>query len=113
MEGLIIIAVLILPGVLTSALRRTVLFWLPGVGLLILGFIVYGSISDTHGDTGGVVALGNGFAALGGIASIGYGLLCLGAGSFAYLRSITPSVHLPPPPVELPPVTVVKDLSET
>lgn len=113
MEGLILFAVLVLPGVLTAALRRTVVFWLPGAGLLILGFVAFGSMSDTHGDVGGITAMGNGFAALAGIGAIVYGLICFVVGASGYARSAPrPNVHRPsPPPVELPPASVVKDVS--
>src|SRR5437868_4818174 len=87
MEGYILVAALVLPGVLTAALRRTVMFWLPGTGLLILGFVAFGSMSDTHGDVGGLNAMANGVLALAGIGAIVYGLVCLFAGAFGYTRS--------------------------
>jgi hypothetical protein len=111
MEGLILIAV-VLPGVLTAALRRTVVFWLPGTGLIILGLVAFGSLSDTHGDVGGVTAMANGLVTLAGIGAIVYGLICLVVGATSYTRSSrSPDVHRPWPPVELPPASVVKDVS--
>lgn len=113
MEGYLLVAVLVLPGVLTAALRRTVMFWLPGTALIILGFVAFGSMSDTHGDVGGLNAMANGVLALAGIGAIVYGLVCLVAGAFGYTRSSRrPNVHRPwPLPVQLPPATVVKDVS--
>jgi hypothetical protein len=112
MDALILLAVVLGPPVLGVALRKTRLFWLPGIALIALGFWSFASMTDTHGDVGGIAALGNGIAAIAGVTLCGYGLLCLVVGGFAYRRALrTSDMHAPP--VELPPAILVKDLSET
>lgn len=112
MEGLVIVVVLFAPPFLVSALRKTALWWVPGVALAVLGCVVIGSIKDTHGDVGGVAAMGNGFAAIGGMLLFGYAILCFAVPAIGRHRAMTPR-PAPQEPVELPPVTVVKDLSNS
>jgi hypothetical protein len=110
MEGLFLL-IAIAPAILTYALRRTVLFWLPGAALIVLGLVAFGSMSDTHGDVGGIGAMANGVMAIAGMIALGYAALCLALGGLARSRA-SRSRQSVPPRVELPPATVVKDRSQ-
>jgi hypothetical protein len=109
MEGLFLL-IAIAPAILTYALRRTRLFWLPGAALVVLGIVAFGSMSDTHGDVGGIGAMANGVMAIAGMLAFGYAALCLVLGGLASGRA-SRSRQGVPLPVEFPPATVVSDLS--
>ncbi|HEY0476523.1 MAG TPA: hypothetical protein VGD37_03315 [Kofleriaceae bacterium] len=111
MEGLVIVIVLFAPALLLGWLRKTLLWWTPGAALAILGLVAFGSVSDTHGDVGGVAAMGNGVVVIGGMCLLGYALVCLVVGARGQRGAREPALR--PVPVELPPAVVVKDLSNT
>jgi hypothetical protein len=112
MDGLIPLAVVVAvvaPLVLAIWLRRTPVFWLPAIPPVVLGLVAFGSITEIHGDVGGVGALANGVMWLGGMCLLGYGALCLAVGTYGYRRARQQRPAPPQLPAELPPVTVVKD----
>jgi hypothetical protein len=110
MEALLLL-IAIAPAILTYALRRTALFWLPGAALVVLGIVAFGSISDTHGDVGGIGAMANGVMAIAGMLALGYAGLCLLLGGIAYGRASRSRRGIPQH-VEFPTATVISDMSD-
>jgi hypothetical protein len=116
MDGLIVLVVLVVPLFATPALRKTELFWLPGAALIVLGLVAFGTMPESHSDDSVVGALAGTANLFGGIAALGYGFVCLAVGAAGHRRHVRRTAGYPPPiepPVELPPVTVVKDLSNS
>ena len=114
MEGLLLL-IAIAPAILTYALRRTAVFWLPGAALVVLGIVAFSWISDTHGDVGGMTAMANGVAMIAGVSALAYAALCLLLGGIAYGRASRSRQGIPqgiPPYGEFPTATVIRDMSD-
>ena len=109
--GLVVLGVLVLPSILVVALRRTPLFWLPGVGLFVVALVIMGTTDWGHGghEENPLAGVGDAIAMLAVLALFVYGLICIAVGARAYARKSRPAVPAPPPAVELPTATVVND----
>ena len=97
MFELVVLLVVVAPPFLAYAARNTAGWWIPGFALLVGGVIPFGLLEDTHGDIGGIGALGNGVLVIMGLALLAYGLLLLAItfATRAALRRRQPRPSLP------------------
>src|SRR5215831_17277146 len=102
MDGLVLLAFLMGPAAATYALRKTRVFWLPSVALLVVGILAFSALYGVDGGGHGIDGLAAIALAYGAAYCLGYGLLCLLAVA-VYRRSARP------PAVELPTAVVVRD----
>jgi hypothetical protein len=111
MAFLVLLALLVVPPTLVSALKHTPVFWIPGAALLVLGGAAFLSMPDTHGDVGGMNAMAAGVLGIAGMVLLAYGLICLAIGArlnARHARAAAPAAVV----VELPPAIVVTPASK-
>jgi len=102
MFGLFVLTVVLAPPLLAYACRNTAGWWIPGFALLVGGTIPFGFLEDTHGDVGGIGAMGNGILVIMGFALMAYGLLLL-----AITFGVRAALRRRQPPPRIPVATVV------
>jgi hypothetical protein len=113
--GLVVLGVLVVPPILVAALRRTPVFWLPGVGLFVVALVIMGTTDWGHNghEENPLAGAADAIAMLAVLALFVYGLICIVVGARTYARRPRPAIPAPPPAVELPTATLVNDPSKT
>jgi hypothetical protein len=108
----IVLAVLLLPPLLVSVLKRTPLYWLPGAGLVVLALIIWGTTGEVHSghEENPLAGVGEFIALVAAAALSMYGLICIVVAARMHARALRETTSPQPPTVEPPPATVVNDL---